>query len=63
MKKLFYAFMMLVALLLLAACAKKEKIIHCDGCGKELHYAASDDVTEEWIILCSECRKKLQTTE
>ena len=63
MKKIFYILMILGAFVLLAACAKEETIVHCDGCGTELHYSASSDMAEDWFILCSECRKKLQTED
>lgn len=63
MKKIFYILMMLGAFVLLAACAKEETIVHCDGCGTELRYPASDEMNEDWIILCPDCRKKLQTED
>ena len=53
-----------IALLLLPlfGCAKEEKgpvvIVHCDGCGKELEYPADSGVTEDWILLCSDCNTK-----
>lgn len=63
MKKRIRIGLTLLALLLLAACAKEETIVHCDGCGTELRYPASGEVNEDWIILCPDCRKKLQTED
>lgn len=63
MKKKIWIGLTLLTLLLLAACAKEKTIVHCDGCGTELRYPASDEVHEDWIILCPDCREKLQTED
>ena len=48
----------LILLLALTACGAK-KIVHCDSCGREIEIDADSDMTEDWIILCSECKKAL----
>lgn len=60
MKKLIIAIIAAVLMmsLFLAGCGEK-KILHCDSCGKEVKVKASSNMTEDWIILCPECRKKL----
>ena len=39
--------------LLLAGCGGR--IVHCDGCGKELRVSDSSNVDESWTILCRDC--------
>ena len=46
-----------VLALLMLGCAKK--IVHCDGCGKEIKVPANSDTNEDWIILCDDCQAKL----
>ena len=57
MKKLLIALLIALCLLSLAACGKS-RIVHCDGCGKEIKVSANSNMTEDWIILCSECQAK-----
>ena len=60
MKKLIVSLLILLALLSLGACGRKKvKILHCDRCGKEVEFPADDNATEDWIIVCAECRKGL----
>ena len=47
--------------LLLAGCGGR--IVHCDGCGKELRVSDSSNVDESWTILCRDCEKKAQLGE
>jgi len=52
----------LLALLLLAAAlisCGKQKTVHCDRCGKELHISADSNVDESWTLYCSDCEKEL----
>lgn len=54
--------MMLAVLCLLSvgACRKKSvKILHCDRCGREVEFDADSNMTEDWIIVCKECRKDM----
>ena len=48
---------MAVLVLLMLGCAKKT--LHCDGCGKEVKVSADSNLTEDSIILCKDCQKKL----
>ena len=50
-----------MALGLLAGCGGR--IVHCDGCGKELRVSDSSNVDESWTILCRDCEKKAQLGE
>ena len=47
--------------LLLAGCGGR--IVHCDGCGKELRVSDSSNVDESWTILCRDCEKNAQLGE
>jgi len=47
----------LAMLILLAGCGKRTVI--CDGCGKEIQVEESSNVTDEWILFCSDCEKEL----
>lgn len=61
MKKLLICILAL-AMLSLFGCRKDSsaiKIIHCDGCGKEIEFPVDSNVTEDWIILCDECNEKV----
>lgn len=62
MKKLLTVGVVLCAALMLFGC-KEKRIVHCDGCGKEIKVDADSDTTEDWIILCDECQKKLYEDE
>ena len=60
MNRRFFA-LSLCACLLLAGCGGR--IVHCDGCGKELRVSGSSNVDESWTILCRDCEKKAQLGE
>ena len=57
MKRLLLTGIALLMALALAGCAKK--VVHCDGCGNEIEVPAGSDMTEDWLILCEECKAKL----
>ncbi len=61
MRRIVIVLLIALTLLPLGACRKEMKIVHCDRCGKEIKYPADSNVTEDWIIVCSECRKKMNT--
>ena len=62
MKKNVFRWIILAVLaLLMLGCAKK--IVHCDGCGKEIEIPANSDTNEDWIILCDDCQAKLYENE
>ncbi len=61
MKKLLCAFLILAALMTLAAC--KTKTLHCDHCGKELEVEEKSNMEEDWIIYCDDCNEKLFATD
>ena len=58
MKKILLALLLALSLLALSACGEK-RIVHCDGCGKELQVNANSNMDEDWIILCEDCQKEL----
>ncbi len=58
MKKLLGLTLMIALLALLSSCGEK-KILHCDGCGREVEVAASSGMEEEWIVFCEDCEKGL----
>ena len=41
----------------LVSCGK-QKTVHCDRCGKELHVSADSNVDESWTLYCSDCEKE-----
>ena len=58
MKKNVFRWIVLAVLaLLMLGCAKK--ILHCDGCGREIKVSADSNLTEDSIVLCKDCQKKL----
>lgn len=58
MKKNVFRWIVLALLaLMMFGCAKK--IVHCDGCGREIKVPADCATTEDWILLCDDCQKKL----
>ena len=57
MKKIVCLMMALVLMLTLVACGKR--IVTCDGCGKDIEVQAKSNVTDEWILYCSECEVEL----
>ena len=58
MKKLLLTGVLLCAGALLLGCGDKI-VLHCDGCGNEVAVDADSGMTEDWIILCRDCQKKL----
>lgn len=58
MKRLLFFLLAVLTLVSLVGCAKK--ILHCDGCGKEIKFPANSDYTEDWILLCEECKDKVE---
>ena len=61
MKRIVVLLLIALTLLPLGACKKGVKILHCDRCGREVQYPADSNVTGDWIIVCSECRKKMDS--
>ena len=59
MKKLLLTDVLLCAGALLLGCGSKMIVLHCDGCGNEVEVDADSGMTEDWIILCKDCQKKL----
>ena len=59
--KTIIAAALILALFLFASlvCCGKQKTVHCDRCGKELHVSADSNVDESWILYCSDCEKEL----
>jgi hypothetical protein len=57
MKKLLIIAAAALCALAFAGCAKK--VVHCDGCGKEIKLPANSNMTEDWIVLCDECKSKV----
>ncbi len=60
MKRALALVLLLLCLLSLVACGKPGKLLHCDGCGKEIKVSADSDMDEDWIILCEDCRQQLE---
>ncbi len=58
MKKTVICVIVLALALLFSGC-EKMITLHCDGCGKKVKQPASSNMTEDWIILCKDCQKKL----
>lgn len=58
MKRCIAMLLALTVLLTLAACGKT-KTVHCDRCGKDISIEASSNMTDEWIIYCSECEEEV----
>ena len=52
MKKIIALCLALVMALGIAACSKGPELT-CDGCGKKV--IGEKNMTEDWIIFCSEC--------
>ncbi len=53
------ALMLLSAILTGCAAAKPTRIVHCDRCGKECVIPADSNMTEDWILYCTDCEKEL----
>ena len=60
MKRAIAVLLLLLSLLSLVACGKSGKIVHCDGCGKEISVSADSNMDEDWIILCEDCKLLLE---
>ena len=59
MKKAIYVIVAIgTMLILLIGCGEKKTLI-CDGCGKEVSVKADSNITDSWIIFCSQCEKEL----
>ena len=39
--------------------AKASRVVHCDRCGKEITVDADSNLTDEWILYCTDCEKEL----
>ena len=57
---------LLAAIMLLSAvftgCGKAAtatRIVHCDRCGKEVSVPEDSNMTDDWILYCSDCEKEL----
>ncbi len=59
--------MLAALLLLLAVCTgcsspfsqTPMRIVHCDRCGKEVPVAEDSNITDDWILYCTDCEKEL----
>ena len=56
---------LLAALMLISAvftgCGKTTatRIVHCDNCGKEIEVPEDSNMTDDWILYCTDCEKEL----
>lgn len=57
MKKISIILLVSFMLLSLAACGKT-KILHCDGCNREVKVKQDSNMEEDWIIYCEECNEE-----
>ena len=59
MKK-FLLIILVTVLLLCATACTSSKVLHCDGCGKEVTVTVDKDkqTDESWVVFCEECRGK-----
>ena len=39
--------------------ATATRIVHCDRCGKEVSVPEDSNMTDDWILYCSDCEKEL----
>ena len=58
MKSSILMLLSLMVLLSMTACGKS-KTVHCDRCDKEISIEASSNMTDDWIICCSECEEEV----
>ena len=58
MKKTAAVVLTLCLMTVLSSCGEK-KTLHCDNCGKEVTVSADSNMTEDWIVYCSDCEKEL----
>ena len=63
MKKRICIFLAAIILLsaLLTGCGKPTatRIVHCDNCGKEIEVPEDSNMTDDWILYCTDCEKEL----
>ena len=57
MKKVIILCLVLAMLMALAGCGTRT--VTCDGCGKDITVKANSNVTDEWILFCSDCEAEL----
>ena len=58
MKKVFVV--MIIGLMMFSASGcGKTKVLHCDGCKKEVKVSESSNMEENWSIFCEDCNKDL----
>ena len=55
LRKTFFLLALIIAMLCMASCEKDPKELTCDGCGKTVEVEADSNMTDEWILFCSEC--------
>ncbi len=50
-----------LVLAVFSGCAKpfETRIVHCDHCGKEISVPVDSNMTDEWILYCTDCEKEL----
>jgi len=53
------ALCMLMAVLFTVTGCGKTKLLHCDGCNKEVFVDENSNMEEDWIIYCEECNEEL----
>ncbi len=58
MKKAIAVVLLILVLFCLAACGAEMRTVHCDRCGKEVQVTADSNITDDWIILCKECKEE-----
>lgn len=58
MKRITVILLALAMLLIMTACGGT-KILHCDGCDKEIEIAANSNMEEDWAIFCESCEKEI----
>ena len=59
-------FCVLLALLILISAvfsgcgsSARTRVVHCDHCGKEVSVAEDSNITDDWILYCTDCEKEL----
>jgi len=57
MKTVKLVYILLAVVILLVGCGMRTVI--CDGCGAEIQVRERSNITDEWILFCSECEKEL----
>ena len=64
MRKRFYILSALLVLLsaVCTGCSvskARTRVVHCDRCGKEVAVAEDSNITDDWILYCTDCEKEL----